>query len=282
MTFLPALFLAVSASAAPMSGLHDGGVLFFHGDLEGAVDRWNSAREGAGSREFDAVLSSALTALGKRELAKGRFARARERFDQALSIDSGNRNLRQLALTAELAEQVGGLRTLRPEETDATEEMDRLLTALLLMDRPSAPEVSGAAAAPVAAPDVSSATAGTPAPSSASAAADKQRQQASALYSRGMERYYAGDYDKASSLFYAALRADPGFTKAHRGVSLVAAALRRREADRRYEEGLRAFYAGDLRKAREKFRDALNLNPGLTKARETLARLDAPAAPAGP
>jgi tetratricopeptide (TPR) repeat protein len=278
-----ALLLAASARAAPMPALREGSARFFHGDLAGAVESWRAAREAGGSREFDALLSSALTALGKGDLAKGRYESARRRFDEALSMDPGSRALRRLALTAELGEQAGGLRTLKPEETDTTEEMDRLLTALLLLDRPVAPPAPPRRAAP---PSVAASTA-APAvsPSAAAAAAfapeetERSRRRAQSLYERGLTSYYAGSYDKALSFFYAASDADPGLEKARRAVGLVNAALRRRQADGRYQDALRTFYQGDTRTARAKLQEALVLDPGHVKARQTLEKLDAAAPP---
>lgn len=287
-----ALGSALAAFAAPAAApvvppVRLGSALFFQGDLEGAVERWKVAREdGGGSREFDSILASALTALGKRELGAKRFGSAKERFAEALAIDAGNRELRRLELTAELAEQTGGLRTLRPEETDAVEELDRLLTAMVLMDppvpsmavAPPAPPPPSSSASPEApAAETPAATAGDAIQAPAPTALELRRAQAA--YDWGLERYYAGDYDKASNMFNEAVRLDPGMVKARRGGDFVRAALRRRDGVRRYEEALRAFYSGDLPAARVKFRETLELDPNNPKAREALTRMEAPPPP---
>lgn len=268
MIVLLAAALALPAAAAPAAIAREGSVLFFRGDMEGAVRQWETAREeGGGSRQFDALLSSALTALGKRDLSRGLYADARRRFTEALTIERDSRSLRKLALAAELAEQARSSRVLKPEELDATEEMDRILTALLLLDRAEAAAVVAASSAPAAAP---------PALEPAAGPRDAQRDRARGLYERGLERYYAGDYEQASSLFYEATRADPGLDKARRGVALVEAALKRRQGERRYAEALRAFYGGDIPAARSALQETLMLDPGNVKARETLLRLNSP------
>jgi len=261
-----ALSLPASAAApppAPASISREGAALFFRGDLEGAVSRWQTARDEGGSKAFDALLSTALTALGKRDLSRGRYADARRRLTEALTIEPGSRPLRRLILLAELAEEAGGARMLKPQELDAAEEMDRLLTSLLILDRPEAAAASTAPAAP-------------PALEPAAGVEPAARAQARELYGRGLERYYAGDYETASGLFHEAARADPGLEKARRGAAMVEAALKHRRGQRRYEDALRAFYAGDPAAARAALHETLLLDPGNVKAKETLSRMNTP------
>ncbi len=255
----PGLLLAALLAAAPARAQSAAGTaqagppaeagarFFYQGDLEHAAAAWKARRRAKPDPFLDALVADADGALGRRALGRGDRRRAASLFGEAAKLAPKDPQWKRLA---RLARSVAA-----PAAADLDDgaELDRLYSRLLL-------DQAGRS---------------RPAP----AAKARKRKAGSADYEEALRRYYAGDYDGAMETLESIVADAPSHRKARHALRLVSDALRRDAADQRYQEGLRAYYAGDSKLASEKLLLAIELDSSHEKAKQTLARIQKNQAP---